>query len=98
MEKRKDIPAQNLIDISSVLRSQGDPVNAEWLDSVRSQIIEEHNLVPKLEQVILNLQEKNDALELLVKILGKLSRNDYLSAKEQVLELAKILQRLDEKQ
>lgn len=95
---RKDIPAQNLIDISSVLRSQGDPVNADWIDSVRAQIIEEHELVPKLEQVILNLQEKNNALELLIKILDKLSRNDYLSAKEQVLELAKILQRLDEKQ
>jgi len=51
----------------------------------------------KLENVIGVLQKKNDALEKIVKIMGFLATNDFLSAKEQTLELMKKLQVLDEK-
>ncbi len=51
----------------------------------------------KLEKVIDTLQKKNDALKKTVKMLDFLSRNDFLSAKEQNLEVMKKLQELDQR-
>ena len=51
--------------------------------------------VNKLERVVENLQEKNNALEIITKVQDFIVRNDFLSAKEQTMQLMKKLQELD---
>jgi len=67
------------------------------LTSEKPDTMTKDQYIEKLESVIGNLQTKNDVLEIITKIMDFTTRNDFLSAKEQTLELMKKLQELDTK-